>query len=203
MVANLIAAYRTRIANLTWMSVDTKKKALAKLDALIIGVGYPNKWIDYSTLEIVRSDAFGNMHRAEAFNRLHNLEKLQQAADPAEWRIDPQVVGAVIVFSPNSEFFRPASCRLLISTAKGTTPPTMAPLVPASPMRSAIASMNSATSTTPKADSVVGGPRKTRRSTTLPRLSSWRNLAGTAHFPICVSMASKSSMKISLTWQGW
>jgi predicted metalloendopeptidase len=45
MVADLIAAYRTRIANLTWMSADTKKKALAKLDALTIGVGYPDKWI--------------------------------------------------------------------------------------------------------------------------------------------------------------
>src|SRR3989442_5953273 len=45
------------------------------------------------------------MRRAEAFNRLRNLAKLRQPADPAEWRIDPQVVGAVIVFSPNSEFF--------------------------------------------------------------------------------------------------
>ncbi len=105
MVADLIVAYRARIANLTWMSADTKKKALAKLDALTVGVGYPDKWIDYSTLEVVRGDAFGNMRRAEAFNRLHNLEKLKQPADPAEWRIDPQVVGAVIMFSPNSEFF--------------------------------------------------------------------------------------------------
>ena len=105
MVADLITAYRARIANLTWMSPETKKKALAKLDALTIGVGYPDKWIDYSTLEVVRGDAFGNMRRAEAFNRLRNLAKLRQPADPAEWRIDPQVVGAVIVFSPNSEFF--------------------------------------------------------------------------------------------------
>jgi predicted metalloendopeptidase len=105
MVADLITAYRARIANLTWMSAETKKKALAKLDALTVGVGYPDKWIDYSTLEIVRGDAFGNMRRAEAFNRSQNLAKLKQPADPAEWRIDPQVVGAVIVFTPNSEFF--------------------------------------------------------------------------------------------------
>ena len=45
------------------------------------------------------------MRRAEAFNRLRNLAKLKQPADPAEWRIDPQIVGAVIMFSPNSEFF--------------------------------------------------------------------------------------------------
>ena len=78
---------------------------MAKLAALTIGVGYPDTWIDYSTLDVVRGDAFGNMRRAEAFNRLRNLAKLKQPADPAEWRIDPQIVGAVIMFSPNSEFF--------------------------------------------------------------------------------------------------
>jgi predicted metalloendopeptidase len=106
MVADLITAYRVRIANLAWMSPETKKKALTKLDALTIGVGYPDKWIDYSTLEVVRGDAFGNMRRAEAFNRARNLAKLSQPADPAEWSlIDPQIVGGVIMFSPNSEFF--------------------------------------------------------------------------------------------------
>ena len=105
LVADLITAYRGRIANLNWMSAETKKKALRKLDALTIGVGYPDTWIDYSTLEVVRGDAFGNMRRAEAFNRLRNLAKLRQPADPAEWRIDPQIVGAVIMFSPNAEFF--------------------------------------------------------------------------------------------------
>jgi predicted metalloendopeptidase len=105
MVAGLITAYHARIANLTWMSAETKKKALAKLEALTIGVGYPDTWIDYSMLEVVRGDAFGNMRRADAFNRLHNSAKLSQPADPAEWRIDPQAVGAVIVFSPNAEFF--------------------------------------------------------------------------------------------------
>jgi putative endopeptidase len=105
MVGDLIAAYRARIPNLTWMSPQTKQKALAKLDALRIGVGYPDRWIDYSTLEVIRGDAFGNMRRAEAFNRLGNLTKLKQPADPDEWRIDPQIVGAVILFSPNTETF--------------------------------------------------------------------------------------------------
>jgi putative endopeptidase len=105
MVANLIAAYRARIPRLTWMSPQTKEKALTKLAALRVGVGYPDRWIDDSTLEIIRGDAFGNMRRAEAFNRLHNLDKLKQPADPDEWRIDPQIVGAVIVFSPNTETF--------------------------------------------------------------------------------------------------
>ena len=105
MVANLITAYRGRIANLTWMSPQTKEKALAKLAALRIGVGYPDQWIDYAALDVVRGDAFGNMHRAEGFQRLRNLAKLRQPADPDEWRIDPQVVGAVILFSPNTETF--------------------------------------------------------------------------------------------------
>jgi putative endopeptidase len=105
MVSDIITAYRARIPNLTWMSAPTKEKALAKLATLRIGVGYPDTWIDYSTLEIVRGDAFGNMRRAEAFNRAHNLAKLKQPADPDEWRIDPQIVGAVILFSPNTETF--------------------------------------------------------------------------------------------------
>ncbi len=105
MVANLIAAYRVRIANLTWMSAGTKKRALEKLATLRVGIGYPDTWIDYSGFEVVRGDAFGNMRRAEAFNRSRNLALLQRPADPNEWRIDPQIVGAVIVFSPNSEFF--------------------------------------------------------------------------------------------------
>ena len=105
MVADLIAAYRARIPKLAWMSEQTKGRALAKLDALRIDVGYPDTWIDYSALEIVRGDAFGNMRRAEAFNRSYNLAKLKRRTDPDEWRIDPQMVGAVILFSPNTETF--------------------------------------------------------------------------------------------------
>jgi putative endopeptidase len=105
MVSDLIAAYRGRIANLTWMSPQTKEKALAKLAAFTIGVGYPDTWIDYSTLDVVRGDAVGNMRRAEAFNRLRNLAQLKEPADPAEWRIDAQIPGAIIMFTPNSEFF--------------------------------------------------------------------------------------------------
>jgi putative endopeptidase len=105
MVSDLITAYRARILNLTWMSPQTKEKALAKLAALKIGLGYPDTWIDYSTLDVVRGDAFGNMCRAEGFNRFYNLAKLKRPADPDEWRIDPQIVGAVIVFTPNTETF--------------------------------------------------------------------------------------------------
>jgi putative endopeptidase len=105
MVADLITAYHVRISKLTWMSPQTKEKALAKLAALRIGLGYPDTWIDYATLDVVRGDAFGNLRRAEAFNRSYNLAKLKRPADPDEWRIDPQIVGAIIMFTPNTETF--------------------------------------------------------------------------------------------------
>jgi len=105
MVSDLTTAYRTRISSLAWMSPETRKKALAKLDALEVIVGYPDTWIDYAPLDVVRGDAFGNMQRAEAFLRVRSLAKLKQPVDPIEWPINPQVPGAVIMFSPNAEFF--------------------------------------------------------------------------------------------------
>ena len=108
MAADLITAYRARIAKLTWMSPQTREKALAKLAAFKIGIGYPDMWTDYSTLDIVRGDAFGNWRRAEAFLRLRNLARLKQPVAPIDWPIDPQIPGAVIMFSPNAEFFSAA-----------------------------------------------------------------------------------------------
>jgi putative endopeptidase len=105
MAGDLITAYRARMSNLSWMSAATKKKAVAKLDAFELLIGYPDTWIDYSSLDVVRGDAFGNMRRAEEFLRARNLAKLRQPVDPIEWPINPQIPGAVIMFSPNAEFF--------------------------------------------------------------------------------------------------
>ena len=105
MVADLLAAYRQRIANVAWMSAETKKRALAKLDTLVVGVGYPDEWIDYSKLEVVRGDAFGNVRRAELFRRAWDLAQLKRPADPGQWRIEAQSFGAIIMFTPNAEFF--------------------------------------------------------------------------------------------------
>jgi len=108
MAKDLITAYHSHISHLTWMSPQTRLKALAKLDALEVKVGYPDVWMDYSPLEVARGDAFGNMRRAEAFNRSRNLARLKQPVDPIEWPINPQTPGAVIMFSPNAEFFAAA-----------------------------------------------------------------------------------------------
>jgi predicted metalloendopeptidase len=95
LVKNLLVAYHARISNLAWMSPQTKAKALAKLATLKIGVGYPDKWLDYSALKVVRGDAFGNLWRAELFDYNRSLAKLHQPVDRGEWVMDPQTVNAV------------------------------------------------------------------------------------------------------------
>jgi predicted metalloendopeptidase len=95
MVANLEEAFGSRIDSLTWMSPETKKRAKEKLSTLRIGVGYPDKWIDYSSLEITRSDALGNAQRAELFNYRQQLAKLGKPVDRDEWWLEPQVVNAL------------------------------------------------------------------------------------------------------------
>ena len=95
MVANIIAAFRNRIEHLDWMSPETKTRALAKLATLKVGVGYPDRWKDYSGLEIQAGDAFGNLERAERFEYQRNLRKLGQPIDRSEWVMNPQLVNAV------------------------------------------------------------------------------------------------------------
>lgn len=103
MVDDIRAVFRARLAKLTWMSPAARETALAKVETLKVGVGYPDAWIDYSGLAVVRGDAYGNLRRAEAFAYARALAKLRRTVDPAEWdQMLPQKVGAVINFSPNS-----------------------------------------------------------------------------------------------------
>ena len=82
MVADLVSAFGQRIDSLTWMSPETKVKAKKKLETLKVGVGYPDKWRDYSSLEIVKGDALGNAQRAELFEYHLQLAKLHQSGRP-------------------------------------------------------------------------------------------------------------------------
>ncbi|WP_257314053.1 M13 family metallopeptidase [Geothrix fuzhouensis] len=95
MVSNIKAAFRIRIEHLDWMSPATKAKAVAKLDALKVGVGYPDRWRDYRSLKVVAGDAFGNLQRAERFDYERNLKKLGHPIDRTEWVMNPQLVNAV------------------------------------------------------------------------------------------------------------
>lgn len=107
MVGNIRTAFRARIAGLGWMEPATRARAFAKLQALRVGLGYPQRWTDYSGLQVVRGDALGNLRRAEAFAYRRELAKLQRPVDADEWAgtLHPQMVGAVLNLSPNSMQF--------------------------------------------------------------------------------------------------
>jgi putative endopeptidase len=95
MVDDLTKAFDRRVDALQWMSPETKAKAKEKVKTLYVGVGYPDKWIDYSPLEIVKGDALGNVQRAELFEYHRQLAKLKQPVDRTEWWMTPQTVNAV------------------------------------------------------------------------------------------------------------
>ena len=94
LVANLIEAYRLDIQSLQWMSPETKKKALEKLAKFTPKIGYPDKWRDYSSLEIRRDDLVGNMKRSNAFDNDRQIAKLGKPVDRDEWMMTPQTVNA-------------------------------------------------------------------------------------------------------------
>jgi putative endopeptidase len=95
MVANIVAAFRRRIDGLEWMTPATREKAKAKLDTLYVGIGYPENWTDYSSLEIRKDDALGNAQRAELLVLRESLAKLGKPVDKGEWCMTPQTVNAV------------------------------------------------------------------------------------------------------------
>ena len=95
MVDNIKAAFARRIDALDWMAPATKREAKAKLASLIVGVGYPDKWRDYSGLRIVRGDAVGNQRRSELFDTKERLGWLAKPVDRSEWVMTPQTVNAV------------------------------------------------------------------------------------------------------------
>jgi putative endopeptidase len=94
LVENLRAAYKVRIAKLPWMTEETKKAALRKLETMNVKIGYPDKWRDYSSLDVKADDAFGNRKRENAFQRARDIVRLQRGADRADWGMAPQTVNA-------------------------------------------------------------------------------------------------------------
>jgi predicted metalloendopeptidase len=95
MVANIVRAFDTRIGRLDWMAPATKEQARAKLKVLYVGLGYPDKWTDYTGLVIDPQDAAGNILRAEEFTYRSRLARLGGPVDPTEWCMTPQEVNAV------------------------------------------------------------------------------------------------------------
>ena len=98
MVDNILKAYENRINNLSWMSEDTKKKALEKLSTFNVKIGYPDEWKDYSDLEIQSPEEggsyFQNMLNAQKWRVAENMAELGQPVDKTEWFMPPQTVNA-------------------------------------------------------------------------------------------------------------
>lgn len=94
LVTNLIDAYRLSIGELTWMSPETKSKALEKLSMFRSKIGYPNEWIDYSSLSTVADNVITNIAAANEFEFLRELKKIEDGVDRELWFMYPQTVNA-------------------------------------------------------------------------------------------------------------
>ena len=94
LVENLREAYRVAIIDLDWMGEETKKEALTKLAKFTPKIGYPDKWRDYSKLEIDPNDLAGNFRRASQFYYQRGIDKLGKPIDKTEWHMNPQTVNA-------------------------------------------------------------------------------------------------------------
>lgn len=94
LVQNLRAAYRERMAELPWMSAETKQKAQEKLDAITVKIGYPDKWRDYTDLSISRDSYVQNIRNGQVFQFMYTMSKLGKPVDRTEWFMYPQTVNA-------------------------------------------------------------------------------------------------------------
>lgn len=101
LVENLRKALALHIKSLPWMSEETKRKALEKLDSLTIKIGYPDKWKDYSEINIDPSKSFfENIHAANVWFTHDNYSKINKPVDKTEWLMTPQAVNAY--YNPTS-----------------------------------------------------------------------------------------------------
>jgi len=85
---------RKDIETATWMTPETRKQALAKLDLVTNKIGYPEKWRDYSSVKVARDDFFGDAVRAREFEIQRNFNKIGKPVDKAEWNMTPPTVNA-------------------------------------------------------------------------------------------------------------
>jgi putative endopeptidase len=105
LVENIKAVFRERLQRLEWMSEPTKAKALAKFARFTQKIGHPEKFRDYSALEIRPDDFLGNVQRAELFDSRRELGRVGKPVDRAEWHMTPQTVNAYFNPSMNEIVF--------------------------------------------------------------------------------------------------
>ena len=108
LVENLRISLGERIKNLEWMGADTKVKAIEKLNAISVKIGYPDKWRDYSKLEILDDSYVANVIRSNQFETAFNYSKINKPVDKSQWFMSPQTVNAY--YSPDmNEIVFPAA----------------------------------------------------------------------------------------------
>ena len=105
MVNNLITALRDDVPTLSWMGPETKKEALAKLEAINVKIGYPDKWRDYTKLSISRTSYVANIVQSFEFEYARQLDKIGKPLDRSEWRMTPPTVNAYYNSSFNEIVF--------------------------------------------------------------------------------------------------
>jgi putative endopeptidase len=105
MVRNIVQAFDRRLQRLTWMAPATLAEARRKVETVRVGIGYPERWRDYSSLEIRPGDAFGNLWRAQEAEYRHQLGKLTQPVDREEWWLGAHTVNAVFLPLQNAMNF--------------------------------------------------------------------------------------------------
>src|SRR5262249_55715811 len=121
MVRQIIDAFDRRIEALDWMAPATKAQARERVRTLYVGLGYPERWVDYSGLEIRRDDLLGNVQRASLFDYRRKAALLGKPVDRSEWCMEPQTVNAVNLPLQNALNFPAAILQ----------PPFFDPLAPA------------------------------------------------------------------------
>ena len=94
LIGNLRGAFAERLQNLQWMDEETRRQALAKLDAFEPRIGHPEVWIDYSNYQVNRGDLLGNMVRAAQFGWNLQLSRLPNPVDRRLWGMNPQIINA-------------------------------------------------------------------------------------------------------------
>jgi putative endopeptidase len=99
LVGNLKISLRKRIEVLSWIGEETKMEALAKLDKIVVKVGYPDKWRDYAGLTVVRDSYVQNILNSNHFEFTYAMDKIGKPVDPSEWEMTPQTVNAY--YQPN------------------------------------------------------------------------------------------------------
>jgi predicted metalloendopeptidase len=108
LVGNLRAALSERIDELDWMTADTKSRAHEKLATFTPKIGYPDRWKDYSGLEVRRTDPVGNSRRAALWHWRYQVARLDKPVDRDEWQMTPQEINAY--YNPlNNEIVFPAA----------------------------------------------------------------------------------------------